>query len=144
MFLNERTRSLVDRRLDHWFIHHENATRNLNNCQFIQSDKTTRLRDHEIAFFRILKFIVVVVHEWHKSSNVTRSQKSSRNSNFVSSKTERLKMKFLIKTKATFSRLEKVKTSFINEMNFVITKFNTIVDSLALIIGSIRRSTLIS
>ena len=69
---------------------------------------------------------------------------STNCTSLVASKVERLKTKFLTKTEATLSWFKRTRASFINEMNFAITKFNTTVDSLVLMIESIRRSALIN
>ena len=73
-----------------------------------------------------------------------REIQSTNCTSLVASKTERLRAKLSTKTEAIFSRFEEVRASLINEINFAITKFNTAVDSLALMIESARRFALIS
>ena len=74
----------------------------------------------------------------------TREIQSTNFTSFFALKIERLKAKFSTKTKTILSRFERARTLFINEMNLAITKFNTAVNSLVLMIESIWRSALIS
>ena len=119
----------------------------------VDSFNLVRRRDREVTrsfFFELSSssssssFRNDISRQTSRKIKKAREIQSTSSTSFFALKTERLKTKFLTETETILSRFEEAKASFINEMNLAITKFNTTVNSLVLMIESTWRSALIN